>query len=129
MINNGKGTEFRNYNHPAAQFGEDADKFMAAAGHYGNKSLQLVRHYAEDLGYEYMQASNKEEYLINIGRFLMSDMTDKSMLFEVFTNNVDESNAIKLMNTLIENPTLKLKHTIKSNMPASLKSVIKSIIK
>lgn len=129
LINNGKGTEFRNYNHPAAQFGEDADKFMAAAGHYGNKSLQLVRHYAEDLGYEYMQASNKEEYLINIGRFLMSDMTDKSMLFEVFTNNVDESNAIKLMNTLIENPTLKLKHTIKSNMPASLKSVIKSIIK
>lgn len=129
LINNGKGTEFRNYNHPAAQFGEDADKFMAAAGHYGNKSLQLVRHYAEDLGYEYMQASNKEEYLINIGRFLMSDMTDKPILFEVFTNNVDESNAIKLMNTLIENPTLKLKHTIKSNMPASLKSVIKSIIK
>lgn len=127
LINNGKGTEFRNYNHPAAQFGEDADKYMAAAGHYGNKSLQLVRHYAEDLGYEYMKASNKEEYLINIDRFLISDMTDKPILFEVFTNNKDESDAIKLMNTLIEDTAMKSKQKIKALIPSTIKDLIKQI--
>lgn len=30
IINNGVGTEFKNYNHRAAYFGADADKFMAA---------------------------------------------------------------------------------------------------
>lgn len=30
LINNGRGTEFRNYSHPAARFGEKADAFMAA---------------------------------------------------------------------------------------------------
>ena len=49
LVNNGKGTEFRNYMHPGAAFGEAADDYIAAAGHYGNKSRQLVRHYAEDL--------------------------------------------------------------------------------
>lgn len=125
LVNNGKGTEFRNYNHPAAQFGEDADKYMAAAGHYGNKSLQLVRHYAEDLGYEYMKASDKEEYLINIDRFLMSDITDKPMLFEVFTNNEDESSALKLMNTLIEDLSFNFRKAVRTVIPNFIKNVLK----
>lgn len=129
LINNGKGTEFRNYNHPAAQFGEDADKYMAAAGHYGNKSLQLVRHYAEDLGYEYMRASNKEEYLINIDRFLISDITDKPMLFEVFTNNENESDALKQMNTLVSETSSKIEQAIKTIIPAPIKNVLKKVVK
>lgn len=129
LVNNGKGTEFRNYNHPAAQFGEDADKYMAAAGHYGNKSLQLVRHYAEDLGYEYMKASDKEEYLINIDRFLISDITDKPMLFEVFTNNENESDALKQMNTLISETSSKIEQSIKKIIPAPVKNVLRKVVK
>lgn len=45
VVNNGRGTEFRNYNHPAARFGESADAYMAAYGHYGKKSHDLMRHY------------------------------------------------------------------------------------
>lgn len=128
LINNGKGTEFRNYNHPAAQFGEDADKYMAAAGHYGNKSLQLVRHYAEDLGYEYMQASGKEEYMSHLERFLTPELTEKPILFEVFTNNEDESDALKLMNTLISEPSAKIKQAVKAIMPRTIQSALKKII-
>lgn len=51
LVNNGKGTEFRNYNHFATRFGDDANRFMAAAGHCGNKSHLLVRHYAVDLSF------------------------------------------------------------------------------
>lgn len=129
LINNGKGTEFRNYNHPAAQFGEDADKYMAAAGHYGNKSLHLVRHYAEDLGYEYLQALNKEEYLINLDRFLTSVITDKPMIFEVFTNDEDESNALKLMNMLIEDTSCKVLQTVKLIAPDCATNILKKILK
>lgn len=97
LINNGRGTEFRNFNHPGAAFGEEADKFIAAAGHYGDKSPLLVRHYAEDLGFEYMCASNKEEFESVYERFLTADLTTQPMLFEVFTNSVEESNALKII--------------------------------
>ena len=100
IINNGRGTEFRNYSHPAACFGEDADPYMAAAGHYGNKSITLVRHYAEDLGFEYLSASNKEEYLEVFERFLTPELTDKSMVLEVFTDSKDESDALKIMHNI-----------------------------
>lgn len=97
LINNGRGTEFRNYGHPGHAFGDAADHYIAAAGHYGNKSSELVRHYAEDLGYEYMTASNKEEFLSVYKRFLTPEVTDKPMLFEVFTNTSDEDTALTLI--------------------------------
>lgn len=129
LVNNGKGTEFRNYNHPAAQFGEEADKYMAAAGHFGNKSNLLIRHYSEDLGYEYLQASTKEEFLNHLDRFLISDITEKPILFEVFTNNKDESNALKIMNSLIIDSSSKIKQTIKNVLPDCFKETVKRIIR
>lgn len=100
LVNNGRGTEFRNYNHPAARFGDDADPYMAAAGHFGQQSPCLVKHYAEDLGYEYLCASNKKEYLAALERFLSEEPMEKPMLFEVFTDYKDESDALKIMYTL-----------------------------
>lgn len=100
LINNGKGTEFRNYNHPGAAFEDEADLYIAAGGHYGNKSRQLVKHYAEDLGYEYLCANSKEEFLKCIGHFIEPDMTDRPMLFEVFTDNKDDSDALFQMRNL-----------------------------
>lgn len=128
LINNGKGTEFRNYNHPAAQFGEDADRFMAAAGHYGNKSRQLIRHYAEDLGYEYLQASTKEEYLAKVDRFLTAEITDCPIIFEVFTNNEDESDAIKQMNNLVRDTKSAIKQKVVKALPKPVKEVIKAVL-
>ena len=96
LINNGRGTEFRNYHHPAARFGEDADPYMAAAGHFGKQSRNLVKHYAEDLGFEYLTADSKDTYLKNVDRFLTPEITDRPMLFEVFTDSKDESNALKI---------------------------------
>lgn len=102
LVNNGCGTEFKNYSHFAAQFGDDANEFMAAMGHYGQKSPDLVRHYATDLGFEYLSASNKEEYLSNVDRFVFPELTDKPMLFEVFTDYQEESDALKIINHIVE---------------------------
>lgn len=105
LVNNGKGTEFRNYNHKGAQFGDDADEYIAAARHYGNKSHKLIKHFAEDLGYEYLTASNKDEFMKAYPAFV-NPAISHSMIFEVFTNNEDESNALYMLNHLIK-PTAK----------------------
>lgn len=128
LVNNGKGTEFRNYMHPGAAFGEEADKYIAAAGHYGNKSHELVRHYAEDLGYEYLFANTKEEYLKHLDRFLTPGLTDHPMLFEVFTDSKDESDAIRVMNNLNVSAKGVLKEAVKSVVGEKGKEVIKKIL-
>lgn len=112
VINNGKGTEFRNYSHPASVLGDKADEFVAAGGHYGNKSSTLLRHYAEDLGFEYITANNKEEFNENINVFLDSAQKNKPMIFEVFTDSEDESNALFKIRNII--PESKAKAFVKS---------------
>ena len=101
VVNNGKGAEFKIYTHPASEWGSETEKFMAAAGHYGNKSTELIKHYAQDLGYEYLSANNKEEYLKNVNRFLTPEITEHSIIFEVFTDSTDESRAIYEMNHIV----------------------------
>ena len=101
LVNNGKGVEFRNFSHPAYQFGDDADEFVAAAGHYGNKSAKLVRHYAEDLGFEYLTASSKAEFAEVAKKFYSPKASDRPMLLELFTMSENDNLAYEKM-TLIE---------------------------
>ena len=107
LVNNGRGTEFRMYSHYAARFGEDADPFIAAAGHFGNKSPDLVRHYAQDLGFEYLTASNKEEFLQQVEHFVSPEKFDKPILFEVFTNPKEESDALRAIRNITKQPAQK----------------------
>lgn len=95
LVNNGKGIEFRNFNHPAAAFGDSADEFIAAGGHFGNQSRSLVKSYIENLGFEYMSASSKGEFEQVYERFLTDHLLDKPILLEVFTNSDDESKALE----------------------------------
>lgn len=132
LINNGRGTEFRNFNHLASRFGDDADKYMAAAGHYGAQSHQLVCNYAENLGYEYISASSKKDFLINIDRFLCTDRIDKPMLFEVFTNSEDESNALKMVcETIVDRKIIvvdKLKNIAKEVLGENGIQILKTVL-
>lgn len=102
LINNGCGAEFKNYNHFAAQFGDDANQFIAAMGHYGQQSSELVKNYALNLGFEYMSASSKETYLEKYEHFLSPELFDKPILFEVFTNYQDESEALCRINHIVD---------------------------
>lgn len=99
VINNGKGTEFRNYYHQGNQFGDEADIYIAGAGHFGNKSKVLLKHYAQDLGFEYLSAENKEQYQNVIERFI-SEKIEHSMILEIFTDSQEESNALKAIRNI-----------------------------
>ncbi len=129
LINNGKGVEFRSPYHFCHQFGEDADKYMAAAGHYGNQSSELIKHYATDLGYEFLSASTKDEYLRAMERFVSPDSLDRPIIFEVFTKTEDENTAIKIAHTLmVEEKTkavLYVKKLIKKILPIGVIAAIK----
>lgn len=113
LINNGKGNEFRNYHHPCAFLGEEADEYIAAAGHYGNKSQKLVKDYATDLCYEYLSASNKEEFLGVVDIFLSPEKKDRPVLLEVFTETGDESNALETICNLVVDHKAMMKNAIK----------------
>lgn len=99
LINNGKGNEFRNYHHTASIFGEDTDKFIAAAGHFGNKSATLVKHYAEDLGFKYFSAYEKDQFNKIIPDIINPEQSQCPLLVEVFTDTENESKALEIIST------------------------------
>lgn len=123
LVNNGKGNEFRNYAHPCHFLGEAAEDYIAAARHYGNKSDVLVKNYAENLGYEYLTASNKESFLSVVDRFLTPKLTNRPMLFEIFTDTKEEGDALEQILNYMQDS---------SNAPNILsksKSAVKSVIR
>lgn len=109
LVNNGIGAEFKLKIHKCYKFGDEANKYMAAGGHFGNKSPHLVKHFAEDLGFEYITASTKEEFEVASQRFISPELGDKPMLFEIFTSHEDESEAVRIMGEIAPD----LRHAIK----------------
>ena len=121
LINNGRGTEFRNYDHPCVLFGEEADSYMAAAGHFGYKSTTLVKNYALSLGFKYLTASTKEDFLNMYEQFTDSNNREAPMILEAFTDSKDESNAVYAYRHIIKECVLEIKN--------KAKRIVKDIIK
>lgn len=128
LINNGKGVEFRKYYHPANKFGEAADLYMAAAGHFGNKSLDLVKHYSEDLGFLYISAGSKHEFEENMEKFLSSKNT-KPILFENFVMDSNDNIAIKLMQSIQKDVRGEAKQILKNVLGDKGYTIAKKMIK
>jgi 2-succinyl-5-enolpyruvyl-6-hydroxy-3-cyclohexene-1-carboxylate synthase len=119
LINNAIGAEFKLAPHFCYKFGETADPYMAAAGHFGAKSPVLVKHYTEDLGFQYLSATNKEEFLAALDTFTNPEITDKPMILEVFTTHENEDDALRLMTSIIYDK----KAAMKSKFAGAIRSV------
>lgn len=120
IINNGKGQEFRNPLHPANKFGDEADKYIAAANHFGSKSKQLVKNFAENLGFKYLKASNKNEFIALLPSFVSPEIS-QSIIYEVFIDGEEDGNALNIMLNLQKDKTsMNISHKIKTK----LKSII-----
>lgn len=133
IINNGKGGEFRNYRHACAEFGEAAEPYMAASGHYGNQSDQLVRHYSESLGFRYLSANSKESFSAVVEEFLDPKIGKKSIVFEVFVDSQDDCESLKAISNCVVEPlayiTNKAKDAIKHVVSKQGIEVAKTIFK
>lgn len=102
LVNNGIGEEFKYFINHCYQWGEETNKFVAAEGHFGKKSPALVRHYAEDLGFEYICASTKEEFEKVYKRWVTPELTEKPVFFEIFTADKDENDSLYSLENLYE---------------------------
>ena len=131
LVNNGCGSEFRIYSHPASKFGERANDYMAAGGHFKKHPYDVVKHFAEDNGFKYLSASNKDEFENTVEQFLSVEQ-DAPIIFECFTKPEDESDALKLINSIdkYEPPAqpLTVKGAIKAVVPQRIKNIIKAAI-
>ena len=102
LVNNGLGEEFKTFFNHCYQWGNATNEFVAAEGHFGKKSPLLVKHYAEDLGFEYMCASNKEEFENVYRRFVEPSCMEKPLFFELFVTDEDENKALyNMMNKYV----------------------------
>lgn len=129
VINNGVGQQFRNPGYYAIRYlGEAVDDYVAAAGHFGNKSPQLLKHYAEDLGFEYLSASTKEDFLDKVDTFCNPEIGNKSILFEIFTDTHGESAALEQITGLRESIKSKLKNYAFEILGAEGLSLVKKLI-
>lgn len=107
LVNNGKGVEFRNIGHPASLWGDDADKYFAAGGHFGNMSKTLVKNFSEGLGFKYISASSKDEFISVYEEFVSSEMSEYPIVFEVFVDAEDDKNALGRVKQLMTDDSLR----------------------
>lgn len=102
LINNNSGGVMKLEGAPGHRFfgDEETDKFIAAAGHFGNKSKSLVRNFAEALGFEYITAENKEEFEETYSIFASAEVREKPIIFEVFTDAADDREAFNIASSI-----------------------------
>ena len=117
LINNGLGQEFKNDDNRASLsgLGDKTNPFIAAEGHFGSKSENLVRDFATDLGFEYLSARNKDEFLRNLNYFVNPEIK-KAVVFEAFIDSDDESKAYEMMKSIRTSTKGKVKSVAKNLM-------------
>lgn len=131
LINNGRGVEFRLIDCDKP-FGDELDKFVAASGHYCS-----ARAWAMSVGFEYLAANDKNEFLSIIDDFCSPNIGQysKPVLFEVFTKVKDEQESLKLIrdanrpkNTVILNETKsKIKNIAEKVLSEKAIKIIKTL--
>lgn len=119
LVNNGRGIEFRQYDHTANQWGDQADLYIAAGGHFGKQSPNLVKDYVTNLGFEYLSAHTKEDFQRACESFVESEEKDKPIVLEIFTTPEDERNAIRMMKRILPDG-----RTLSDKIKGKIKSII-----
>ncbi len=122
LVNNGKGAEFTQYGHRGSALGTDANSFIAADGHFGQKSRELVKGYAEALGVEYIAISGKQDSEAAAARLLSPVKSDRPILVEAFVDADDESLALKTIKSVDVSPRKKVRQIAKDILgPAGIR--------
>lgn len=99
LVNNNGGEEFRLNHTLFKRLGENINPLIAAADHYRNSNG--CKHWAEACGFEYLQASTKDEFINLIQDFCNKD-SDKPILFEVFTEDENERASLGIIRNTLE---------------------------
>ncbi len=126
LVNNGGGAEFHMYNNPTSQFAERTGDYIAADGHFGRQSKELLKGFAEQLGFDYMTADSKEQFDAALPRFVGAQQK-KPILLECFTTMAAESSALELLNGI--RSCVDVIGGMKRIVPSGVKSVVRKLLK
>lgn len=113
LINNSLGAEFHLFRQRNSIFVNGIEKYISAGGHFGHQSPTLVRDYVQALGFEYLSASGKEEFLKNSDLFVQTSEMDKSIVFEVFVEVAADNDALYKMWQIETSSVNKIKAKVK----------------
>lgn len=127
LVNNALGAEFHLFKQANLTCVNDISRFMSAGGHFGCKSPNVVKHLAEDWGYEYLTASSKETFEKVYQRFVTPELTEKPMIFEIFTDVNNENEALHQMYFIEKSTKNKVRETIKNVIGEKGMKVIKKV--
>ena len=128
LLNNGTGMELNFTDSFPGILGVDRDTYIAATGHYGHKSKDLVKHYASDLGYLYLSADSKESFDVCM-KLMTSDSLDKSVICEVFIDKKDDDDAYYAITRLMSSRLENVKHELKGGLSKIVGTKGKKVIK
>lgn len=134
VINNGEGGEFLvpGNVYENANCGERVHDFISARGHFGAKSSVLLKHFAEDLGFKYMSASTKDEFLAAYEEFLTQKL-DYSIIFECFTSAEGDRRALDAVRHKVAyedtGVVSGLKSVARAVLPTGVRGMLKAVIK
>lgn len=107
LVNNALGAEFHLFKQTNMTCVNNVERYLSAGGHFGQKSPNLVKHYATDLGFEYLSSSSKEDFESACKRFVTPEITSKPMVFELFTCVENENKALYDLWHIIEDKSIK----------------------
>lgn len=134
LINNGLGDEFRMSKSPSYKaLGEDVRPYVAAEGHFGHNETTIVKAYVESVGYRYLTASNKDEFIKQVDEFVSNEI-NQSIVFEVKIAAEDDTEAVDLISHIImrdnhESLKKRLKKKIKAVLGEEKVSAIQTLLK
>lgn len=130
LVNNSLGAEFLLFKQTnIVNCVDDIESYISAKNHFGHQSPTLVHHYAEDLGYEYLSASTKEDFEQAYSRFVTPELTEKPMILEVFTKAEDENEALWQIYNIEISKKNKVKQAIKDTLGNEIIALGKKILK
>jgi 2-succinyl-5-enolpyruvyl-6-hydroxy-3-cyclohexene-1-carboxylate synthase len=124
LVNNHGGGEFRLNTHAANQFGDDSNRHIAAAGHFGDSAEGWVT----NNHFKYLGVRSKDE--LDHALQILVQPSDSPIVVEVFTTMSDDAASLQAIIDANDRTTQSQKHvrTIKECIPHDLKQGIKRMI-
>lgn len=117
VVNNDTGGEMRMSMNPGSKFGDRADDYIAAGGHFKSARRNVIRNFVESLGFKYLVAGNKDELMAKLPEFFALN-SSQSVVMECFVSMDDDRLAVDKMKSIDEY------HSAMSTLSQAVKSVV-----
>lgn len=135
LVNNNRGMTFKHSDHFGSIWAEEADKYLAAAGHFLPKGAAATgdatpaQAWAESLGFVYLRAESKEGFNANLDA-LLDPSSPAPVLLECLTEEADERAARDLLFGLDTRKTAegRVKDAARAFLPKGALSVAKKVL-